>query len=330
MNSLNITKESIIYIVAPANFATGGPELLHQLAHRLNQLSFKVFMFYTPHNIKNPIHDNYKEYNIAFIRSIKDDKNNILIVPETRVNILLEYKNIQKVVWWLSVDNYFLSRPKPYGFINRIMLNKFNSQRYIGFSSFLQLVDCHLVQSEYAEKMLLSKNINNIKYLSDFLHKTFISNIVDINNKENIVVYNPKKGIKFTQKIIKSSQNIRFIPIENMSREDVVNLLKKAKVYIDFGFHPGKDRIPREAAILKACIITNKKGSAKYYKDVPIKDDYKFDESNKNIKFILDKITDCFVNYDINIKQFQNYYDEIVLQEDNFNNEIKHIFKLQD
>lgn len=29
--------------------------------------------------------------------------------------------------------------------------------------------------------------------------------------------------------------------------------MRKAKVYIDFGFHPGKDRIPREAVMCGAC-----------------------------------------------------------------------------
>ena len=39
---------------------------------------------------------------------------------------------------------------------------------------------------------------------------------------------------------------------------------------MDFGFHPGQDRLPREAALLKNCIITNREGSAAFYKDVPI------------------------------------------------------------
>ena len=50
---------------------------------------------------------------------------------------------------------------------------------------------------------------------------------------------------------------------------------------MDFGFHPGQDRLPREAAILKNCIITNKEGSAAIFQDVPIADEFKFNERKK-------------------------------------------------
>ncbi len=321
-----LVKTTKIFIVAPANFATGGPELLHQLAYNLKSNGYIVFMYYTPNNIEKPVHENYKEYNIDFVRNLDDNKENILIVPETRVNMLLDYKNIQKIVWWLSVDNYFLYRPKPFGIINRMILNKFNSQKYIGFDSFLKSIDYHLVQSEYAEKTLQKQGIKNISYLSDFLHHSFLSNKVNINKKENIVAFNPKKGIKFTNLLIKNASHINFVPIENMTRMEVVELLKKAKVYIDFGFHPGKDRIPREATVLKACIITNKKGSAKYFKDVPILDEYKFDETNRNIELIIRKIDDCFTNYKRNIDKFDNYYNEIYKQEEVFYSEVEKLF----
>jgi len=63
-----------------------------------------------------------------------------------------------------------------------------------------------------------------------------------------------------------------------MPREEVIKLLQKAKVYIDFDYHPRKDRLPREAAILGCCVITRKRGSAKFFEDVPIPDEYKFED----------------------------------------------------
>ncbi len=40
--------------------------------------------------------------------------------------------------------------------------------------------------------------------------------------------------------------------------------MRKAKLYIDFGYHPGKERMPREACLLDCCLIIGKDGSAKY------------------------------------------------------------------
>ena len=91
-----------------------------------------------------------------------------------------------------------------------------------------------------------------------------------------------------------------------MKREEVISLLKKTKVYIDFGNHPGKDRIPREAAILGCCVITNRKGSANYQKDIPIYQRYKVSE-NTDIPEIVDIIKDCLKNYKLRYKNFDNY-----------------------
>lgn len=55
--------------------------------------------------------------------------------------------------------------------------------------------------------------------------------------------------------------------------------MSKSKVYIDFGNHPGKDRIPREAAISGCIVITGKRGAAAFAEDVCIPETYKFDES---------------------------------------------------
>ena len=52
--------------------------------------------------------------------------------------------------------------------------------------------------------------------------------------------------------------------------------LLRAKIYIDFGPHPGMDRFPREAALAGCMIVTNTQGAAEYYADVPIPHKYKF------------------------------------------------------
>ena len=77
----------------------------------------------------------------------------------------------------------------------------------------------------------------------------------------------------------------------------MLNLLARAKVYIDFGNHPGKDRIPREARMQGCIVITGKNGSAKYFEDVPIEE--KFDKSPKNISVISTLIKQIFDNYAI-------------------------------
>ena len=86
-----INNKTSFYIVAPANIATGGPELLHQLAYKLKSEGKDVTMYYWPSNHPEPVHENYLQYGLKFVTKIDDDSNNILIVPETRIHFLESY-----------------------------------------------------------------------------------------------------------------------------------------------------------------------------------------------------------------------------------------------
>jgi hypothetical protein len=188
----------------------------------------------------------------------------------------------------------------------------------------LRSAEFYLFQSWYAFKHF--DKLNPKYYLSDHLNNAFLETNTDLSIKENIVVYNPKKGYSFTRKIISFARDIKFIPLENMSRDMVIKTLQKAKVYIDFGNHPGKDRLPREAAILGCCVITGKRGSAAFFEDVPIPDEYKFEDREKNIPKIVKKIKDCFENFYECYKDFEYYRHVIRSERQKFIEDLKKIF----
>ena len=60
-----------------------------------------------------------------------------------------------------------------------------------------------------------------------------------------------------------------------MTPAEVTELLMKSKIYIDFGHHPGMDRLPREAALAGCIVVTNKEGAANFRSDVPIGEEWK-------------------------------------------------------
>ena len=65
----------------------------------------------------------------------------------------------------------------------------------------------------------------------------------------------------------------------------IIQILSRSKIYIDFGFHPGVDHLPREAAILKNCIITNKEGSAIIMKLYQLKQNSNLMKKEITLKF---------------------------------------------
>lgn len=340
-----------IYVISPANMFTGGPEALHQLVYHLRKnLKLDAYMFYQPTNHPNPISSNLKQYNNPFVREIEDNEENILISPEpiTYIKTMKKYKHIRKIIWWLSIDNFYYSvysSSKKNLLIravnktsstlfkkNLFDVNTLNSEGISLVAGKISIPDetilAHFVQSTYALKHLESKGIKKEKiyYISDYLNENFLKINTNLSKKKDLVAYNPKKGFIFTKRIINSAKNIRFIPIENMSRNKVIKLLQEAKCYIDFGNHPGKDRIPREAAMLGCCVITGKKGSANYFEDLPIPDRYKFNDTDENIPLIVNELTDCIKNFKRRYKEFNRYRNAIKKQSKGFLSDIKIIF----
>ena len=352
--AIKIYKNTKIFIAAPAASATGGPELLHQLCYHLrNDLKIISYMYYVPPTHKDPIHPFYKDYNNPFVVKLDDSPEHILIVPEAYpiISILRKFIKIRKIIWWLSFDNFYLSfvlKSKKNLFLPRainkltfllfkrrifdiqeiayrkIRKNQLNLNKF----KIIRDADYHFVQSYYALKHLEEKGVekNKIFYLSDYLNENFLKAQTDLSKKENIVAYNPQKGFLFTKKIMKHGKDIKFVPLINMTREEVIKTLQRAKLYIDFGNHPGKDRIPREAAILGCCIITGKRGSAAFFEDVPLPDEYKFEDIEKNIPKIIGKIKDCFDNFEERYKDFEYYRNIIKNEPKKFSEDLKKIF----
>jgi hypothetical protein len=351
---IRINRNSKIYIACPAAFATGGPELLHQLAHNLKRrLHIDAAMFYFPENHPDPVHDSYKKYGTRRVNEIEDDANNILIVPEIEKGLSLfrRYDRIRKIIWWLSVDNFYNSDPGNIALFFGRLINKLYfmaaKKRLFDISSVaqsqaradmaggnlknkatLKQADFHFVQSFYAKKFLIDGGMDPQKlfYLSDYLNEDFLRIKTDISKKRNAVAYNPLKGVFFTKKIMEAAPGIEFVPLINLTRKQMIETLKAVKVYIDFGSHPGKDRIPREAAMLFCYVLTNKRGSAGFFGDVPISDEYKFEDRKKNIAKIVGRIRESFDNSNGKSREFNNYRRMIKQEPKKFLDDLKKIF----
>lgn len=326
LNKLN----SKVFVVCPANVATGGPLLLHQLAYKLIQNGIKASMYYFETencNMNNPVHDFYKDFHIPYNTIIDDDSENLLVIPEVLPEYIFKFKNIQKVIWWLSVDNYLVSHTRKPSFSTKRFLGLKPKQYFYDFKK--SPLHFHWAQSIYAIDFLKSKKITKIEYLSDYLDSVFLSEVSSLSfedlNKQNIIAYNPKKGFDITKQLIEFTPQFKWVAIENMTPLQVKDLLLMSKIYIDFGNHPGKDRIPREAAICGCIVITNKQGSANYFQDVSIGDEYKFNKILDEKDAFSTLVEDIFNNFLIHVEKFKSYRELITNEEQKFNTDLNNI-----
>lgn len=333
-------KDKKIYVVSPY-INGGGSRSLHQLSTILRNKNVDVKIVYSDGKTILPIDKLlYDDTNLEIANNIIDDINNIVIIPEAFTGFLSNYKNAIKIIWWLSYYYYRINdvcwftkisiarRGLPKIVYPFILIKKYCDS--IGkINEFIKPNNLknyyHLYNNELVHEYLLKNDVNenNMLYLCGPLLKQYINNNRKdiISKKENIVVYNEVKNDKtfislISKKIKKYGINV--ISINNMKQDEVYQLLKKAKVYIDFGYHPGVERMPREAVSLYCNIITSNIGTASNKIDVPIDNKYKFSIKYSNIKKIVNLIVNMTNNYNEYIDDFNVFRNKI--------NEQYHIF----
>ncbi|MCI1741556.1 MAG: hypothetical protein LKI18_04145 [Prevotella sp.] len=343
---LIISKITKVFVPCPAGACTGGAELLHQVVDVINNHGGKAYIVYfgaDNHNLPS----DYSKYNIRFADHIEDKKENIVLIYEGYYKEVFHITNSQIILWWLSVDNYFLC--------NRLTIPELLCYQFshypikLGWKGAIKMMikdilwprdavslrrlksasvvyNCY--QSEYAKSFLKEYGFRNLYPLKDYINEDNFSYDYKNNSKKtDTIVYNPKKGYKFTQKLITYDKSLKWIPIINLPRRGVIELLRSAKVYVDFGYHPGKDRLPREAAINGCCIVTGKEGSAGF-KDIDIPEIFKHNQHDTDIPSIISQLHDLIEHYDERFSEFKYYRECVKNEKQEFVDDIVALFHL--
>lgn len=308
------TPVQTVYLVCPPRVQTGGPEAMHQLCHALNtnpSFAGTAAMLYLREDDRVGVRHAkgvqrlpvYERYDAPAAEGMPGEFDNeggdddastkspvkegggemaysseLVIWPECWTN-LIDCAGIQKfssstkknvahqtAIWWLSVDN--------------------NNGKYKDWDRDDIL---HLYQSEYAKRHLQEKGAKHIVKMTEYIPDRNVDAAAAqaaSASRDLQVLYNPLKGIHYTDEIKRRSGRgkdaIQFTPIgggmdgrSRISPEEVIQMLRRARIYIDFGPHPGMDRLPREAALAGCFVITNAEGAAQYEDDVPIPAEYK-------------------------------------------------------
>lgn len=258
-----------IYILCPYAIRTGGPEALHQLSDALiGQGMDARIAYYTQAQAdllaRSGVSEAYKfgDAAIAFDEyahyerkpadAVPNAPGNIVVLPEPLCHLAPRFGEAKVLIWWLSVDNAF-------GALSRINLNLLRSPRV-----------AHVVQSEYARNVLLALGIKPSGLLGDY--SADVMGTKDwrrAKHRARIALFsaNPNKVSADLDAIFARVADIdptidckRLI---GLSAPATAQAMADARVFVDLGSFPGKDRMPREAAQLGCSVVLSKYGAAK-------------------------------------------------------------------
>ena len=297
-----------IYVLCPSFSTTGGPEAAHQLVHSMRRHGHQAFLHFRPYN-PDPTLLEFAEYDIRYVQKIEDDERNLLIALETMTDELGSYRRIKKAVWWLSVDNvYKLPKDKQFDWNHPGALELF-----------------HFAQSYYAYEFLKGRGVPQPMMLTDYLRPIHLERMTGVPKLDQIA-YFEKKNAGAIEEVIAASTDLRWVPIKNMTPHQVKETLAASKVYVDLGPHPGRDRMPREAAMQGCCVLIGSRGATAYPKDYPFPDRYKFRQPVEDPATMIETVRSCLRDYESAARDFEGYRSWICDQRREFGMEVKAIW----
>jgi len=192
---------------------------------------------------QDPVPEAYVKYGVRYVYSYIDSPDAVLVLPETRVCAIDEVRLGTAVVWWMSVDNYLLSY--------QTMSLREGRPDYFNLRERENVY--HFVQSLYAENFLKEKlGIEECFFLGDYINEEISAigkGFRDRVMRRPVCLFNPRKGYEHIKPIMEACNrerpDILWIALQGLTPREMAKLMCTARVYVDFGNHPGKDRIPR-------------------------------------------------------------------------------------
>lgn len=297
-----------VLAVCPSKIATGGTESIHKFVNELNKQDGieAAILYINADSDSQPAE--YKCYGCEYVTRLPDGYKGVIIFPEIYGDAVVspQHKDCIKVINWAGWDVYQWNVPKN----RRWMFLKDESV-------------IHLAQSEYAMAQLQNIGLEPMK-LSDVLHDDFFEPYTE-EERNDVILYNPAKMTDFYRKVVKASP-FDCRPIMGLSRAGVIDLMRHAKLYIDFGAFSGRERLPREAAMCGCCVLTSRAGAAAYFRDVAIHEEYKFDDTQ--LEDVIDAMKDIIEDYHLH-RPFFNVYRSFIKQDrESFKSEVREIAKV--
>jgi hypothetical protein len=273
-----------VYVYYPRGQRTGGPEALHQLVDGLRSLGQEAYLTPVPGTEAAPRAPEFAHYDAPEAARAVDARNVAVVSPEVYLRGLVSTPRSTNFCWWLSIDNspFFsaertitqgLGSPATSLVLRRQLARQ--ALRRWRWRDRLRHEIVHLTQSHYAWSFLFTRLGALPTLVTDYTVLTPPTRPHDT-RKVPVVAYNPTKSGELVDRLKPHvRRRVEWAPLQGLTPDGVAARLSETDVYLDLGHHPGKDRLPREAALAGAVVLVARRGSAAFTADVPLPHEHK-------------------------------------------------------
>ncbi len=342
---INSTVKSII-ICCPGNVITGGVNSLHNLCKALTANHYNAYMYYVDAD-ETVLNDfQITSYQVNRIHYLNDSHDTLVVVPETMISLILQLQKAQKVVYWLGLTYYFKNPTWRFPFNLKLIRKLIACRSYDGYSSgsleitkrrlnefaksHLNLWNgnvIHISNSHFVGNYCRQKGSPHTYVLHNPIRQEFYTHQLNFKNREKLILFGPKTPQKIIRRLKKHLPEFSIIRLKKIPFNRVVELMSKAVIFAEFGNYSGRDRMPREAAMLGCNIFMNTRGTAAFEDDYNIPREYTIADSPDNILIILQQLTNCALNYKDHIVNFGDFRNQLIEENKNFTSNTLNIFQ---
>lgn len=323
-----------VLVAYPRGVQTGGPEALHQLVDSLRRLGVSAWLWPTPNTRDRERVADYERYDAPETTEMMDTLDTAVVLPETGLNLSTLWKSATLYSWWLSVDNapYFRNRRRMQNAVVDgarpslgLLRSVVGSQRWVFRDRGELRRMTHLTQSQYAWGFIRRNLWVESTMLGDYIPDAVPR---DVDKPETFsVAFNPSKGRALTEQIQSiADSSITWMPIQGLSREGVSSLLHSATVYLETGHQPGKDRLPREAALHGCVVVALRRGAGANDRDCPLPSEHKVKPGAKAAHRFVTILDGVMTDVHRHRALQRPYLDMVLADKEAFDRAVKGIF----
>lgn len=274
-----------VLVVYPRGSRTGGPEALHQLVDSLRRHGLEAWLWPVPDSRENQRVDDYVRYDAPEVLDLLDEPDTAVVFPEVYSFVPQLWQRASLYCWWLSIDNdplYFSRRRRSKNAMMdsgrpslEVVRSALSSQARLLRDRPMLLRQTHLAQSKYAWDYIRRRLWTTVTVLGDYIPDA-APRLVHKSAAPPSVAFNPAKGGDLIAQIQQTTNLAStWVPIKGLTRQGVRELLDQTTVYLEAGHQPGKDRIPREAALHGNVVLMLRRGAGANDLDCPIPEQHK-------------------------------------------------------
>ncbi len=336
-------KNGKIYIFCPGNIISGGVNSLLMLGRALRNNTFEAGMYFIDPRSEILSSAIVSSFGMPAFDRVDDDHDNIIVVPETMTFYLSQYRNVRKVVYWLSIQFFFKMPSHRFPFTIRlfrklIAYNYFKHDpggKIIYLKRRIQKWDkiksgvwdnhiTHLTNSVFISEFISYYGISNAIVLHNPVRDEFY-NLKPLHDRENIILAGPKTSGSIIRLLRKRLGDHKTIRVRRMDSTELLEFYTKSKMFVEMG-NTNRDRTIREAA-LSGCVVmvANSGGSANDF-DTPVPGFYKIDTDSDYKADFLEKVKTICSDYSWHFAQQLRYRNFLADEKSDFDTKVNSVF----